>query len=243
MTGVLIPTSAMLMVLFEVRRIGPLAFLRTLPQPHAPQSLLLLPACGLGLLAAVASLSVLPVLAAVALLGCWCWATAIGHRFAGRAGWLLLLVALPLAYLSSLRQLLSFAAGGLKAAAAASTALGLAGCLASPRDRFLALVATGSKRRPDGAQVGSDALHVTARHDRGAGRHSGRPGHIFGWLSAPTLEVTSGILWFALAIGGTCFLLLASREPPQAPHGQPDLSDDRRERAGVLELSSEREFL
>ena len=87
LAGLLIPISAMSMTLFEVRRIGPLAFLRTIPQPYAPRSLLLVPAAGLGVLIAIASLSVLPVLAAVALLGCWCWAMAIGHRFAGRAGW------------------------------------------------------------------------------------------------------------------------------------------------------------
>ena len=212
LAGVLIPISAMLMVLFEVRRSGPLAFLRTLPQPHAPRSLLLLPACGLGLLVAVASLSVLPVLAAVALLGCWCWATAIGHRFAGRDGWLLLLGAVPLAYVALFAAAVSFAAGGLTAVAAVSTALGLAGCLASPRDRFLALVDTGSKRPPDGAQVGSDALHVTARQDRGAGRRSAA-GRIFQVALRANPRGSSGILWFALAIGGACVLLLAIASP------------------------------
>lgn len=212
LAGVLIPISAMLMVLFEVRRIGPLAFLRTLPQPHAPRSLLLLPGCGLGLLAALASLSVLSVLAAVALFGCWCWATAIGHRFAGRSGWLLLFVAVPLAYLALLVAAWSFAAGGLTAVAAVSAALGLAGCLASPRDRFLALVATGSKRRPDGAQVGSDALDLTVRQDRGAGRRSAA-GRIFRVALRANPRGASGILWFALAIGGACFLLLTIASP------------------------------
>jgi hypothetical protein len=212
LAGVLIPISAMLMVLFEVRRIGPLAFLRTLPQPHAPRSLLLLPACGLGLLAALASLSVLPVLAAVALLGCWCWATAIGHRFAGRTGWFLLLVAVPLAYVALLAAAVSFAAGGLTAAAAVSTALGLAGCLASPRDRFLALVAAGSRRQPDGAQVGSGALHVTARQDRDSGPRSAG-GRIFQVALRANPRGPSGLLWFALAISGTCFLLLTIASP------------------------------
>ena len=96
--------------------------------------------------------------------------------------------------------------------AAVSAALGVAGCLASPRDRFLALVATGSKRRPDGAQVGSDALHVTARQNRGAGRRSAA-GRIFRVALCANPRGASGILWFALAIGGTCFLLLAIASP------------------------------
>ena len=215
LAGVLIPISAMLMVLFEVRRIGPLAFLRTLPQPHAPRSLLLLPACGLGLLVAVASLSVLPVLAAVALLGCWCWATAIGHRFAGRGGWLLLLVAVPLAYVALFAAAVSFAAGGLTAVAAVSTALGLAGCLASPRDRFLALVATGSRRQSEGAQVGSDALDPTVRRNRSGGRR-GSAVRIFQMALRANPRGSSGVWWFAIAIAGLCFLPGAVSSPMRA---------------------------
>ena len=212
LAGLLAPISVMSTALFEVRRIGPLAFLRTIPQPHAPRSLLLLPWGGMGVLIAIAALSVLPGLAAVALFGCWCWAMAIGHRFAGRSGWFLSFVALPLAYVALFAAAVSFAGGGLTAVAAVSTALGLGGCLASPRDRFLALVATGSKQQPDGAQVGSDALHVTARQDRGAGRRSAA-GRIFQVALRANPRAPSGILWFALTIGGACVLLLAIASP------------------------------
>jgi len=212
LAGVLIPISAMLMVLFEVRRIGPLAFLRTLPRPPAPRSLLLLPACGLGLLAALASLSVLPVLAAVALFGCWCWATAIGHRFAGRAGWVLLLVAVPLAYVALLAAAVSFAAGGLTALAAVSAALGLAGCLASPRDRFLALVTTGSNRQPDDAPVGSDALDLTVRRNRRGGRRRSAV-RIFQMALRANPRGSSSIWWFAIALAGLCLLPAALSSP------------------------------
>jgi hypothetical protein len=215
LAGVLIPISAMLMVLFEVRRIGPLAFLRTLPQPHAPRSLLLLPACGLGLLVAVASLSVLPVLAAAALFGCWCWATAIGHRFAGRSGWLLLFVAVPLAYVALFAAAFSFAAGGLTAVAAVSTALGLVGCLASPRDRFLALVTTGSNRQPDAAQVGSDALDLTVRRNRRGGRRPSTA-RIFQMALRANPRGSGGIWWFAIAIAALCLLPAAASSPMRA---------------------------
>jgi hypothetical protein len=215
LAGLLIPISAMYMASFEVRRIAPLAFLRAIPQPYAPRSLLLLPACGLGLLVAIASLAVLPVLAAVALLGCWCWAMAIGHRFAGRTGWLLLFVAVPLAYVALFAAAVSFAAGGLTAVAAVSTALGLAGCLASPRDRFLGLVAPGSKRLPEDAQNSSSAPRVTARKDRGSGRR---------WTAVRIFQValranargSNGVWRFALVMSGTCFLLLTISSPLKA---------------------------
>jgi hypothetical protein len=210
--GLLIPISALLMVLFELRRIGPLAFLRTIPQPNAPRSLLLLPACGLGVLVAIASLSVLPVLAAVGLFGCWCWAAAIGHGFAGRAGWLLLFVAVPLAYVALFAAAVSFAAGGLTAVAAVTTALGVVGCLASPRDRFLALMSTGSKRTPGGAPAYSGAVHVTVPEDRGSGRR---------WTAVRIFQValranppSNSIWWFALAISATCFLPLTIVNSP-----------------------------
>jgi hypothetical protein len=215
LAGLLIPISAMSMTLFEVRRIGPLAFLRTIPQPYAPRSLLLVPAAGLGVLIAIASLSVLPVLAAVALLGCWCWAMAIGHRFAGRTGWFLLFVAVPLAYVALLVAAVSFAAGGLTAVAAVSTVFGLAGCLGSPRDRFLALVATGSKRPLDGAPAYGGALDVTVLQ----GRRSGRPWRafrIFQMALRANPRGSNSLWWFLLSISATCLLALTVTSPMRA---------------------------
>jgi hypothetical protein len=188
--SLLIPISAMVTVLFEVRRIAALAFLRTIPQPYAPRSLVLLPMCGLGTLAAVASLSVLPPLAAVALLGCWCWASSIGHRFAGRGGWPLLLVAVPLAYVALLAAAVSLAAGGFAALAAVSTALGLGGCVASPRDGFLALVAPGSA--PIASRGGQGPRRTTTR--------------IFQVALRANPRGLGDIGWVAIAIAGICLL-------------------------------------
>jgi hypothetical protein len=92
--------------------------------------------------------------------------------------------------------------------AAVSTVLGLTGCLASPRDRFLGLIATGSRRPPAAAPAYSGAVHLSARRDRGAGRR---------WTAVRVFQValranprgSNSIFWFALALGTTCFLPLA----------------------------------
>jgi hypothetical protein len=126
----LIPVGLVLMVLFERRRDRALSFLRVIPQFVPPGALLLPPTCALGGLLALAALPVLPWLAAVALFGCWCWAAAVGHRFATRGSWVLGLVALPLAYAGLIAVAVTCAAGGWAACAVVSLALGLAGCIA-----------------------------------------------------------------------------------------------------------------
>jgi hypothetical protein len=213
LAGLCIPISAMSTATFEVRRTAALAFLRTIPQPHAPRSLVLWPAGGLGVLVALASLSVLPVPAAVALFGCWCWAMAIGHRFAGRSVWLLLSVAVPLAYVALYAAALSFAAGGLRGLAAVSATLGLAGCLASPRDRFLALVATRSERPPRRAQDHGGAADVPIREDRRSGRR-GTAIRIFRLAFRPSAPVSITFWWVAMAVSGVCLLLVTLVSSP-----------------------------
>ncbi len=200
--GVLIPISTLVTVLFEVRRVAALAFLRTIPQPHPPRALVLLPACGLGLFAALLSLSVLPVAAAVALLGCWCWAAAVGHRFAGRSGWVLLLGAVPLAYIVLFAAAVSFAAAGLTGMAAASPALALVGCFASPRDGFFGLAARATGRDGRRGRGAPEIPSSRNRHVRLRRRTAG-----VGLIAlCANLRASRAVWWSALALGGLGFL-------------------------------------
>ncbi len=141
---------------FENDRGEALRFLRVTPLPVAPKWLLFLPFAGAGVLIALASLTVLPPLAAVTLFGCWCWATAVGHWFAGRSlwiwtvGWLLSFVPLGVAAASHHW-------GNWATSAAVTLALGSIGWLASPRERIPAPSA------PSDA-VGARARVRPARH-------------------------------------------------------------------------------
>ena len=124
-----------------------LRFLRVTPLPVAPKWLLFLPFAGAGVLIARASLMVLPPLVAVTLFGCWCWATAVGHWFAGTnlrlwmVGWLLSFAPLGVAAASH-------HSGSWATSAAVTLALGSVGWLASPRERIAALPAPGDALGP-----------------------------------------------------------------------------------------------
>ena len=131
-----------LMSAFESARGEAVRFLRVTPLPVAPKWLLFLPFAGAGILIALASLTLLPPLAAVTVFGCLCWATAVGHWFAGSSfrlwmvGWLLSFVPLGVAAASH-------HSGSWVTSAAVTLALGSVGWLASPRARIAALPAPG----------------------------------------------------------------------------------------------------
>jgi hypothetical protein len=141
---------------FENGRGEALRFLRVTPFPFAPKWLLFLPFAGTGILIALASLIVLPPLAAVTLFGCWCWATAVGHWFAASSfrlwivGWLLSFV--PMGVAAALHQ-----SGGWAASAVVTVALGSVAWLTSPRERIAALPSPGPA-------VGPRARVRPARH-------------------------------------------------------------------------------
>jgi hypothetical protein len=132
---------------FETGRGEALRFLRVTPLPIAPKWLLFLPFAGAGVLIALASLAVLPPLVAVTLFGCWCWATAVGHWFAGSSfrlwmiGWLLSFV--PLGVAAAFHH-----SGSWTTIAAVMLALGSVGWLASPRARVAAVPAPGDAVGP-----------------------------------------------------------------------------------------------
>lgn len=135
-----------LIVGFEAQRTQAFSFLRVVPHPVAPKWLVLLPSCASGGIIALASLAVLPFQAALALLGCWCWAASVGHAFAGRRVATVALVGWPLSFLPLVTALVLFSRVGWHWAAAAALAFGVVGCLAAPRDRLIPLVSAGSHR-------------------------------------------------------------------------------------------------
>ena len=84
--------------------------------------------------------------------------------------------------------------------AAVSTALGVAGCVASPRDGFLALVSTGSA--PIRARGGAVRRRATTR--------------IFQLALHANPRGLGGLWWVAIAVGGICLLGLAVGAPTRA---------------------------
>ncbi|HET6151022.1 MAG TPA: hypothetical protein VFH68_26035 [Polyangia bacterium] len=135
-----------LVVGLEAHRTRALNFLRVLPQPVATKWLFLLPGCAGGGAIALLSLALLPIPAALALLGCGCWAAAVGHAFAGRRVAMVVLVGWTLSFLPILATFVLYPMLGWNCAAAAALAFGVVGCLAAPRDRLMPLVSGSSHR-------------------------------------------------------------------------------------------------
>jgi hypothetical protein len=133
----LAPIAMFLMLVFEIRRHRALSFLHVIPRTFSSRALLLPPTCAIGAVIALASLLVLPWLAAVALFGCWCCATCVGHWLVGRSSGLIGLVGLPLAY-APIVAVGSCASGSWTTAAAVALGLALVACLLPTRADLLA---------------------------------------------------------------------------------------------------------
>jgi hypothetical protein len=205
LSGSLMPVALMLTMLFELRRQRALAFLHLLPQ-RTPARVLLLPAnCAIGAVIALASTTVLPWLAAVALFGCWCWAVAVGHWFAGRTSWTLALVAVPLAYLALIVTAVTSAAAGRTASAVVSLALGLAGCLVPVRTRLLVISAQPTAASSRSA-VAASPLDIAVRRPASWAHHV-TTFQVF-WA---TIRAHAG--WSAPFLAGLCILAIIWREP------------------------------